>query len=141
MLQKKSRKPPSNRDKTWLFLVAWDRLSSLRHEVTPSREYKWEDAPRGPGKRRRRIDWAFPEHKVGVEVDGNAWHVRGGGGHSQDRDREKGNDLTMAGWKILRFSPKMLEVDPAGCVKMVLVLLASGGNRARQETACDKGGH
>jgi very-short-patch-repair endonuclease len=47
------------------------------------------------------IDLAFPDRRVAIEVDGWAWHV------DVDRfraDRRKGNDLTRAGWILLRFT-------------------------------------
>lgn len=47
------------------------------------------------------LDVAFPEHQVGVEIDGLAFHV------NPDRfqgDRIRGNDLTWLGWSILHFT-------------------------------------
>jgi very-short-patch-repair endonuclease len=57
-----------------------------------------------------RIDLAFPERKVAVEVDGWAWHV------DPDRfraDRRKQNALVRAGWDPLRFTWHDLDQRPS----------------------------
>lgn len=102
----------SNADKKQLFLGYW-RLLTPSYAEQPEPEYKFHP------DRRWRFDWAFPHHKVAVEVDGRAYHVKGGGRHAQDSDREKLNAATALGWRVFRFSVKMLEDDPAGCVRMV----------------------
>lgn len=73
--------------------------------------------------RRHRFDFAFVEEKVAIEIEGNAWHVAGGGRHMQDTDLEKYNLATMLGWRILRFSPGMLRRDPKKCIEIVLKTL------------------
>jgi very-short-patch-repair endonuclease len=73
--------------------------------------------------RRHRFDFAFVEQKVAVEVEGNAWHVPGGGKHITDRDLEKYNLAASMGWRVLRFSPAMLKRDPQGCIEIVLKTL------------------
>lgn len=65
-----------------------------------------------------RFDWACPSHMVAVEVDGNAWRVKGGGRHGQDSDRDKMNMAAALGWRVLRFSPKQLEKNPARCAEI-----------------------
>lgn len=56
-----------------------------------------------PG-RRFRLDFAWPEQRLGVEVHGGVWthgrHTRGAG---FARDREKMNYAVMAGWRVLEF--------------------------------------
>jgi very-short-patch-repair endonuclease len=69
--------------------------------------------------RKFKFDWAFPEHEVAVEVEGNAWNVPGGGKHMQDRDLEKYNFAAADGWLVFRFSPAMLKKDPVGCCEQV----------------------
>jgi len=71
----------------------------------PETEYRFHES------RRWRFDFAWPEHWVAVEVDGNAWHVKGGGGHMQDKDLEKLNMAQSLGWTVFRFSPKMLRLE------------------------------
>jgi hypothetical protein len=51
--------------------------------------------------RRRRLDFAYPELRIAIEVDGYEFHSR----HDvfQD-DRVRGNALELAGWLVLRFT-------------------------------------
>lgn len=68
--------------------------------------------------RKHRFDWAIPEYKIAVEVDGGVW-LPHGGRHGTDKDREKLNIAAMLGWSLFRFSPTMLQSDPEMCVGMV----------------------
>src|SRR6266542_3147807 len=55
------------------------------------------------GARRCRIDLAYPELKIAIEVDG--WeHHRTRSAFDADRARE--NDLVAAGWRVLRFTSR-----------------------------------
>jgi very-short-patch-repair endonuclease len=71
---------------------------------TPLREH----API-PG-RRFRLDFAWPDWKLGVECEGGIWTK---GGHSTGtgitRDCEKGNLLTLAGWRVLRVTREHID--------------------------------
>jgi hypothetical protein len=55
--------------------------------------------------RRWRFDLAWPDRKLYAEVEGGIWkggrHTRGKG---YERDMEKYNAATLAGWRGLRFS-------------------------------------
>ena len=97
-------------DKANLFAYYWNLLAK---RPGPIPEYCFA-LPR-----KWRFDWAFPEWKIAVEVEGNAWSVRGGGRHMQDSDLEKYNAAAYLGWTVFRFSPGMLKRDPVGCVEMV----------------------
>jgi very-short-patch-repair endonuclease len=59
--------------------------------------------------RRWRFDWALPDHKIALEVEGAVWvqgrHTRGSG---FVKDMEKYNYATSVGWAILRVQPKDL---------------------------------
>lgn len=72
--------------------------------------------------RRWRLDFAWVEQKVAVEVEGGIWiqgrHNRGKGYES---DLEKHNELTMRGWRLLRFGQKM--VDSGSAVEIIGLLL------------------
>ena len=65
-------------------------------------------------KRRWRIDYAWPEHKLAVEIEGGAWVY---GRHTRPqgfiRDIEKYNALTLDGWHLLRFTPKQVRTGEA----------------------------
>ncbi|TXH46168.1 MAG: hypothetical protein E6Q97_30155 [Desulfurellales bacterium] len=103
-------------DKADHFAAAW-RIWAPAGVLPPEREFRFHYA------RKWRFDFAWPSRSVAVEVEGNAWHVRGGGRHMRDEDLEKYNAAAMAGWRILRFSPGMLRRQPDVCVGYVLVTL------------------
>lgn len=62
-------------------------------------------------ERNYRLDYAIPEFKIAIEVDGGIW-LKGNSGHSSGtgikRDMEKGNLLQIQGWKLLRYEPNEL---------------------------------
>jgi hypothetical protein len=66
----------------------------------PVPEYRFDPT------RRWRLDYAWPEHKLALEVEGGVWirgrHNRGTGFM---RDIEKYNALACAGWRLLRCVP------------------------------------
>jgi very-short-patch-repair endonuclease len=53
------------------------------------------------GGRARRIDFAFPELRIAIEVDGYETHSRY---DVFEDDRVRGNELELAGWTVLRFT-------------------------------------
>lgn len=68
------------------------------------------------------IDFAFPEHRVAVEVDGWAFH--------QDAqvfrtDRQRQNSLVLAGWTLLRFTWHDLTQRPGQVATDVRAALAT----------------
>lgn len=69
----------------------------------PEAEYRFHDT------RKWRFDFAFPRHKVAIEIEGGVWtkgrHTRGSG---FVKDMEKYNEATRLGWRILRFTPSDL---------------------------------
>lgn len=101
-------------DKADMFLHYWRIIAGERYP--PAEEYNF-DKHLG---RKHRFDFAFPAHRIAVEIEGNAWNVKGGGKHMQDADLEKYNIAAMEGWRVFRFSPAMLKRDPHGCISMVL---------------------
>ena len=69
-----------------------------------------------------RIDIAFPEARVAVEIDGWAWHM------DVDRfraDRHKGNALVRGRWDLLRFTWHDLTNRPAYVVAEIRAALAA----------------
>jgi very-short-patch-repair endonuclease len=48
-----------------------------------------------------RIDFAYADLMVSIELDGGRFHSSR---ESQERDREKSNNLVAAGWRVLRFT-------------------------------------
>jgi very-short-patch-repair endonuclease len=76
----------------------------LQSEKIPfEQEYRFHDS------RRWRADFAFPQRKLLVEVDGAIWtggrHTRGAG---WEKDAEKLNAAAILGYRVLRFSPGMV---------------------------------
>jgi very-short-patch-repair endonuclease len=98
-------------DKKDLFLHYWLSLGGEH----PIQEYNF-DASIG---RKHRFDFAWLKARVAVEIDGNAWHTKGGGRHGTDSDREKMNLAVSMGWRVFRFSPQMIERDPERWIDMV----------------------
>jgi very-short-patch-repair endonuclease len=99
-------------DKAEVFLDLWRWICP--NLPLPIREFRFS-------KRRFRFDFAFPDRKVAVEIEGGGWlygrHHRPKG---YERDLEKYNLAQSLGWKVFGFTPQMLENDPDGCVGMVL---------------------
>lgn len=61
-----------------------------------------------------RIDFAIPQKKFGIEVDGLAYH---NGQDSFIADRRRQRDLEAQGWRIIRFAAKEVMDDATTCVK------------------------
>lgn len=57
-----------------------------------------------------RFDFAWPDEKIAVEIEGGIWtkgrHTRGKGFLN---DLEKYNAATLEGWKVYRFTPDQLK--------------------------------
>lgn len=60
--------------------------------------------------RKWRVDFAFPDCKLAIEVEGGSWsggrHTRGSG---FEEDCEKYNELAILGWKLIRVTGKMIK--------------------------------
>lgn len=79
----------------------------------------WEMVPQCTvvvGEKTYRLDFAFfgpDDARIAVETDGHGWH------HTPEqmgRDRARDRALTLAGWKILRFTGTEVHRTPAACV-------------------------
>jgi very-short-patch-repair endonuclease len=106
--------PTSDLEAAFLF-----HLRTLAPELLPDLEQEYRFHPR----RRWRFDFAWPCHRVAVEVDGGQW-AAGGGRHNRDSDRIKMNQAAVMGFRVLRFSGSMLSQDPAGCIVTLREALA-----------------
>jgi very-short-patch-repair endonuclease len=58
--------------------------------------------------RKWRFDFAFPDKKIAVEIDGGTW-MKNGGRHARSADYEKRNAATFAGWKVYYYTPDMIK--------------------------------
>lgn len=92
----------SELEETLLLLIRAEDLPE------PEREYRFHDV------RRWRFDFAYPEHKIGIECEGGTWakgrHSRGSGFR---KDCEKYNTASMMGWTVLRFTSGMISSGEA----------------------------
>jgi very-short-patch-repair endonuclease len=70
----------------------------------PEREYQFHPT------RRWRADFAWPVHKLLVEVQGGIWtggkHNRGAG---MEVDMEKHNEALIGGWRVFQFSASTIK--------------------------------
>jgi len=84
--------------------------------MTPQREYVFH-----PG-RRWRFDFAWPEEKIAVEIEGGTFQ---NGRHQRplgfENDCRKYNAAVLDGWKVLRFTTRM--VTSGAAINDVLSLL------------------
>ncbi|MGY6272420.1 hypothetical protein ACXIUT_22260 [Achromobacter denitrificans] len=84
--------------------------------LEPQREYRFA-LPR-----MWRFDFAWPEQRFAVEIEGGVWtngrHTRGSGFVA---DTEKYNAAALAGWKVLRFTEK--SVRDGSAVELVAQVL------------------
>jgi hypothetical protein len=81
----------------------------LRREGLPLPETEFAfAADRG---RKWRMDFCWPLHRVGLEIDGGIW-IKGGGRHTRGQgwltDTEKLNTAAAMGYRMLRASPQQL---------------------------------
>jgi very-short-patch-repair endonuclease len=113
MAEREAKKRRQSKDKARLFVTYWDMLGPL--DLQPVAEYEFSAVV----GRRHRFDYCFPVQKVAVEIEGNAWKVRGGGRHMRDADLEKYNLAAALGYRVFRFSPAMIERDPHKCIDQV----------------------
>lgn len=86
--------------------------------AAPEREHRFHPT------RKWRFDFAWPEQRLALEIDGGIW-VRGrhSSGAGQVKDMEKFNHAAALGWRVFRCEPKAASVQGA----LQLVKAAVGG--------------
>jgi hypothetical protein len=84
--------------------IKLDRVWKQLGIPTPKEEFYFAK-PRG-----WRFDYAWPDLKIALEVEGGAWVY---GRHNYPigflKDMEKYNQATLLGWKVFRFTPRQFE--------------------------------
>lgn len=70
---------------------------------------------------RYRIDFALPDRKIGIELDGYSWHSSP---EAFTRDRARQRELELDGWRIIRFSGSEINNDADDCVRQAAALAA-----------------
>ena len=108
-------KKPSVRECAKMTLAqAWKEVTECEFEME-SEYLFW------PG-RRFRLDFAKPEWKLAVEVEGVTWGSMGR--HQTPKgmasDCEKYNELEIMGWTLLRFTTDMIRKEPYECVMTLI---------------------
>jgi len=82
---------------------------------SPVKEYRFHPT------RKWLFDFAYPDQKIAIEVEGGTWvqgrHSRGSGFQA---DCEKYNTATLLGWKVLRFTRAMVEGNATETIKQLL---------------------
>ena len=68
------------------------------------------------------VDIGFPIHRLAVEIDGREFHS---GPAEFEQDRWRQNDLVNAGWRVLRFTARMVEETPHLVVATIREALAA----------------
>lgn len=62
-----------------------------------------------------KIDFALPNSKIALEVDGRYWHgkllLTSRQAYQKERDFQKDNSLRLQGWKVIRVSERTLNSD------------------------------
>jgi very-short-patch-repair endonuclease len=69
-----------------------------------------------------RLDFALTMHKVGVEIDGMAYHSEQS---TFINDRRRQRALECDGWRIVRFAAKEVLDDPDRCVREFVTWLSA----------------
>ena len=112
-----ARKPPSKgSDLEQSFRFYW---KIYNRDVPIEEQYRFDE-----DGARYRFDFAIPEYKIAIEVEGGIWnnggHVRGSG---YLKDCDKYNLATLQGWRILRFTTNHIERDPESMMFLIRELI------------------
>ncbi len=99
------------------FMIGWKSLGGKHAE--PEREFRFHP------ERKWRFDFAWPDHKVAVEVEGGQFSV---GRHQRlsgfEADCDKYNSAALLGWAVLRFTSRMIYTRLSKCIIQTRALLA-----------------
>jgi hypothetical protein len=68
------------------------------------------------------VDFLWPQHRLVVETDGRRTHLTR---HAFERDRARDAKLTIAGYRVVRFTYRHIRDDPQGVAEIVHALLRS----------------
>jgi very-short-patch-repair endonuclease len=88
-----------------------DHLQQYLRTLAPDVPPPVRDQPAGPF----RIDLAWPDLGLAVEVNGGYSAPRGGK-HGSVRDHEKMRAIALAGWLVLVFAAEEVRHDPDKCI-------------------------
>lgn len=79
------------------------------HSLFPEREFYFAKP------RMFRFDFAFPDRKLAVEIEGGTFYgkSRHGSGPGYEKDCEKYNLAVKLGWRVLRYTTEMVKTGTA----------------------------
>lgn len=83
------------------------------HGLSPVREFVFHPT------RKWRLDFCWPHLKLAVEIEGGVHRIKG----RFKSDLAKYNALALDGWRLLRYSPKMVESGEA--INEVMIAIGS----------------
>jgi very-short-patch-repair endonuclease len=67
------------------------------------------------------VDFAYPEKRLAIEVDGYRWHS---GRARWQRDLARRNALTRLGWRVIHFTAHDLDSNPEGTIAAIAEALS-----------------
>lgn len=77
-----------------------------------------------------RVDFAMPESKVVIELDGHDYHKTK---EQRTHDAERERFLEMQGWRVIRFTGSEVYKDSERCIDETLALINKWASKAPQE--------
>ncbi len=84
-------------------------FARLLHEnglPTPTPQYELRDRQ---GREIARVDFAYPDHRVAIELDGYRFHSDP---HTFATDRQRQNQISLEGFTVLRYTARDVRGDP-----------------------------
>lgn len=87
----------------------------LDHDLPRPDVNRWDGA--------MEVDFRWPARDLAIEVDGWSTHRSRA---AFERDRERSQILTLDGWRLVRFSARQIERDPARVAERLAGLLRGG---------------
>lgn len=128
--KRKTRSVSHHPDREGQFARLWEIFNQSR--TVPSYETHFRFfAPRA-----WHFDFAWPDYRVAVEIQGGTFSTQAMGHHTGtgiDKDNEKRNHAQLLGWCVLCYSSKVLDQQPGFVVDQVVSLLAKRKSVARAE--------
>lgn len=73
-----------------------------------------------------RFDFAIPDRKVAIELDGYEWHSSR---EQFTKDRQRQREIEMLGWRVVRFSGREVVKNPSACYDQAITYAYSVGEQ------------
>src|SRR5207248_11627286 len=106
-----------------------DTVLEFRFHIGPARHglppYRYQHEVRVGPKQKFRIDFAYPEAMLAIEVDGAEKRMSA---ESLVYDNARANQLVLAGWTIMRFTWSEIQNEPALVAGQILLKLGQLGH-------------